>query len=165
MWDWIGVLSPCARSVTHCIWKGPPSATEVTCFFYFSSHFLSHRRSSEVRATVIVTAAGNSASHREISQSVHPITKARLVDERLSPPRPLSVPANVLTLSTGSVRILADKIYTKKRRQKKNPTSLPNELTRADIYARQHNRAMVAFTRMYMRFQDSSPVPLFQRYS
>lgn len=44
-----------ARSVTHVFGKGSRRARQKS-LVYFSAHFLSHRRSSEVRATVIVTA-------------------------------------------------------------------------------------------------------------
>lgn len=112
-----------AREVLHArIWKGLPSETGVARFLYFSSYFLSHCRSSEVRATVIVATAGVRLSPRNLAirsshhESAPPLTNSC---HRRTPPRLLPVPANVLTLSAGSVRILADKIYTKKRRRGK----------------------------------------------
>jgi len=122
-----------ARSVTHIFGKGQES---LVSFPYFSSHFLSHCRSSEARVITIVTAAGVRLSPSNLANPfVASRKRVSLTNgcHRRTSSRPLPVPANVLTLSAGFVRILTDKIYTKKRKQEKNPTSLLNELTRADI--------------------------------
>lgn len=85
------------------------------------------------------------AASRELERA-----RIALADERLSP-RPLPVPANVLTLPS-RIRTdpLADKIYTKKRkvRGKKEPTSLLNGLTRADVCEWRHNQAAAANGRL-----------------
>ncbi|KYN42829.1 hypothetical protein ALC56_02631 [Trachymyrmex septentrionalis] len=101
-------------------------------------------------------------------QSARRITKARLVDERLSPAN--AIHDHYLSQRTFShsqldpYGFLTDKIYVKKKETRKNPTSLLNELTRADICeatylssgcARQNVHALPELSLRYLFFNDT----------
>lgn len=108
----VGILSP--REVLQAYLEA-----EIARFLYFSNYFLSHRRSSGTRATVIPVSVY--LSPRDLAEPFNN-TKARVVDERLSATNAVTAitcPANVLTLSGLEDRMdPEDKIYTKK--EKKN---------------------------------------------
>lgn len=112
-----------ARSVTHVFGKGRRARQKsLVSFILAVFHFLSHRRSSEARATAAVTTAGVQPSLTKKSRNPFIASRKRAsltngCHWRTPPPRLLPVPANVLTLSAGSVRILADKIYTKRKKK------------------------------------------------
>lgn len=133
---------------------------EITRFLYFSNYFLSHRRSSGARTTVIPRrrAPLTERSRRPFIG----ITKACVVDERLSATSAVTAinrPANVLTLSAGRIVWILWIRSTRKKKRKRNELrssllSFLNVETRND-----DNQPVVAYTFRIL------PVPLLQRYS
>lgn len=125
-----------AWSIMHVFGKGRQAKQESLVSFISGATFFLIAVHRKPRAIAIVTAAGVRLSPRNLANPFVASRKRTSLTNgchRRTPSRPLPVSANVLTLSVGSVRILTDKIYMKKRRQEKNPTSLLNELTRADM--------------------------------
>lgn len=154
----LGILSP--REVLQAYLE-----TEIARFLYF----LSHRRSSEARATVILCRRPPLTERDLAARSSASRKQARVVDERLSAANvvtTITCPANVLTLSAGRIVWIPRIRSTQKKKKKKKRTPTVIALfsqrvkARVDTYAKRRSRTpQNAYTFRILA------VPLLQRDS